>query len=242
MSTVGNIKNMHYDFKQRLNIIDSNTYIGLKIPEIDRALNRALNLYILLVAEPRLRNQLGVDVKQRTIDDIRPLIVNDVTLALDVTKTIAALPEEYLYYLSTEEVLATKGICANKSLETFVIQHDDKNNLSPFHKSDFEWGECNIRFFDGGIKLFPTDFTIDSFKINYIKKHPYMHNAEDFNGATYTLPDGTVLTDSVDCELPDITHNEIVDLAVLLTTGDLELPNSFQFKKQSVQTNQLLQT
>ena len=59
MATAGNIKNMHYDFKQKLNRVDTNTYSGLRVPEIDRSLNNAINLYMLLIAEPRLRNQFG---------------------------------------------------------------------------------------------------------------------------------------------------------------------------------------
>ena len=43
MPTDGNIKNMHYDFRVKLNRIDSAAYRDLKIPEVDRKLNEAIN-------------------------------------------------------------------------------------------------------------------------------------------------------------------------------------------------------
>jgi hypothetical protein len=240
MNTVGNIKNMHYDFKQRLNKIDSNAYVGLKIPEIDRVLNRAINFYILLVAVPRFRNQFGFEISQRSIDDIKELVINDSELV--ITNNVAVLPSDYLYYLSTETLTGTKDTCVNKKLNAILIKHDDKNNDAEFYDSNFDWGECNIRFFNGGIKLFNSDFTITKFSINYLKVHPYVHNAGNFGSGSYTLPNGTVLGSPpfVDCLLPDITHSEIVDLAVLLTTGDLDLQNSYQLKQIGLQTKQIL--
>lgn len=243
----GTIKNMHYDFKQKLNRLDSNKYIGLQIPQIDRKLNEALSLYILLVVEPRIKNQMGFETNQRTIDDIKILVKNNVELTLsdlhDTNDKEASMPDDYLYYISSGQLLATKDGCENKEMKTTVIKHDNRSNESEFYNSNFEWRECNIRFFDGGIRLFQNDFTITKFTINYIKVHPYIHNAEDFTGGTYTLPDGTVLgitVPYVDCILPLITHNEIVDLAVLLTTGDLELPSAYQFKNNTLKINQLL--
>ena len=48
-----------------------------------------------------------------------------------------------------------------------------------------------------------------------------MHNAEDFRTGSYKLPSGQLLSGSVNCELPEHTHSEIVDLAVLLTSGEM---------------------
>jgi len=245
MSTIGSIKNMHYDFKQKLNRLDSNKYTGLNIPQIDRKLNEALNLYILLVAQPRIKNQLGFEKIQRTIDDIKELVADNIELAVsmpqkNINYVTAMLPDDYLYYLSTSELLATKDDCVKQKMKTIVIKHDNRSNNSEFYNSDFDWRECNIRFYEHGIKLFFNNFLIDSFKIDYIKKHPYIHNAEGFIGGTYNLPDGTELTGFQDCILPDITHMEIVDLAVLLTAGNLESQISYQFKMNKLSTEQLI--
>ena len=48
---------------------------------------------------------------------------------------------------------------------------------------------------------------------------------------------GTLLTGSQDCELPIQTHREIVDIAVLILTNNLELP-TYQLKQAKVNLNQ----
>jgi hypothetical protein len=55
---------------------------------------------------------------------------------------------------------------------------------------------------------------------------------------SYTLPDGTVLVGSQDCELPEHTHREIVDIAVLITTGDLQ-SGDYQLKQAKLNLNQI---
>ena len=46
------IQEMHYDFKMKLNKIDSEQYRNLRIPEIDWKLNEALEIFIKINAEP----------------------------------------------------------------------------------------------------------------------------------------------------------------------------------------------
>ncbi len=237
------IKNMHYDYKQKLNKIDSNAYVGLKIPEIDRILNRALNMYISLLAEPRRFNTImGFEKIQRTIDDLRALVVNN--HQLDVTNitvnnyAFIKLPDGYRNYLSG--VLIANNSVIEKELDITVIKHNNRDINDVFEESDFDWGEVNIRFYNAGIKAFLNNFTVSEFRLDYLKQHLYIHDAEDFGQGTYTLPDGTVLTGHQDCLLADETHDEIVDLAVMLTTGDLSLPNEYQLKKDALIEKQVI--
>ena len=65
-----------------------------------------------------------------------------------------------------------------------------------------------------------------------------MHYAQGFNAGTYTLPSGVVLSGSVNCELPDHTHREIVDIAVLILSGELQT-NDLQVKQMKLSFNQL---
>ena len=64
-----------------------------------------------------------------------------------------------------------------------------------------------------------------------------IHNAEDFRAGGYKLPSGILLTGSNDCILPEHTHREIVDIAVLLATGEMQLPD-LQAKQAKVNLNQ----
>lgn len=230
-----NIREMHYDFKQKLNKIDSQQYRNLQVPEIDWKLNEATEMFVKNIAEPRAPNGLGFEVNQRAIEDIRTLVVNQTdsscTLATkyEDNSYIATLPEDYWFHVSSE-VNAKKGKC-KEILSTNIRQHDDRFKISPFDKSSFEWREINILFFEDKIRLF-TDGTFEvlSICINYIKKPIKIHNAQDFVGGTYKdLGTGLMLTGFQDSDLPTHTHREIVDLAVLVATGELQLPD-YQIK------------
>lgn len=237
-----NAREMHYDFKQKLNKIDSQKYRGLKVPEIDWKLNEAQDIFIKAVAEPRLASQLGFEKNQRTISDIRTIVVNQVRannncitpIVFDDSSFIAALPDNFWFSIASV-VFASKGKCLSKRMKVTERQHDDEHELSPFDRSSFEWREVNVRFITEGIRIF-TDgiFTIDSICLDYIKVPRRIHNAQDYVGGTYTALDGTALVGSQSSELPVKVHSEVVDLAVLITSGDLSLPD-YQLKSNKIQ-------
>ena len=235
------IKEMQYDIKFKLNKVDSQQYRNLRIPELDWVINEAYEIFVKSVAEPRTSNYLGFETSQRTIDDIRTIIVNDkniIPTKLDNKTYVLSLPQDYMFYISASVVI-TKKNCSDRIARAILRQHDDRFESSPFDNSSFEWKEVNIRFYENGIKLF-TDGTFDikEVKLNYIRKHAYIHNAQDFlPTGSYKLPSGILLTGSQDCELPTQTHREIVDIAVLILTNNLELP-TYQLKQAKVNLNQ----
>lgn len=230
-------KEMHYDFKQKLNRIDSQQYRNLKVPEIDWKLNEAQELLVKMIAQPRLQSRLGFETSQRVIDDISTLVVNQnydtgqtvvpfphITGGGDETY-LAALPDDYWFYIKSF-AYTTKGNCSLYKLRTVITQHDDESELSPFNKSSFEWKVVNIRFIREGIRLY-TDgtFIINKLCLDYLLKPRIIHNAEDWVNGSYDTLDGITLTGTQDSELPSGVHREIVDLAVLITAGDLSLPD-----------------
>lgn len=235
------IKEMQYDIKFKLNKVDSQQYRNLRIPELDWVINEAYEIFVKSVAEPRTSNYLGFETSQRTIDDIRTIVVNDkniIPTKLDNKTYVLSLPQDYMFYISASVVI-TKKNCSDRIARAILRQHDDRFESSPFDNSSFEWKEVNIRFYENGIKLF-TDGTFDikEVKLNYIRKHAYIHNAQNFlPTGSYKLPSGVILTGSQDCELPTQTHREIVDIAVLILTNNLELP-TYQLKQAKVNLNQ----
>ena len=229
---------MHYDFKKKLNKVDSQKYRNFLIPEIDWVLNEACELYIKFIAEPRLRNHLGFEVNQRTIDDIKSLVKNqnDSVNQFNIINSEVTLPTDYLFYISSH-VLMSKGECSDVVGKVFIRQHDDLFEISPFDKSSFEWRTVNAVFFENGLKFFSDgSFDITKFCLSYIRKPVYMHNAEDFRNGEYSLPSGILLSNTQDCDLPDHTHREIVDLAVMITSGEISDPN-FQTKQLKTKLN-----
>jgi len=237
------IKGMHYDLKSKLNKIDSQQYKNFRIPEIDWKLNEAIDIYIKKLFAPRGNNFYGFEVNQRLIDDLRPLVIDNKKLLDIVEETnkfiVFKLPEDYMFYISSHSLLGNEE-CPYKRIRTFIRQHDDMFNENTFYNTSYEWGEINGYFTSKGLKIFKEDgFTIKSVYLNYYRKHKYVHNAEDFlPNSTYTHPDGNMLVGTQDCELPEHTHREIVDLAVLNMAGELLMPD-YNIKLNKLKINEI---
>lgn len=220
---------MHYQVKSASNKLDSNQYRNLQVPEIDVALNQAEEVFKLRHT-PYVSSTRGVEYNQRSIENLRSIVVNQ-EVGQPVVNNLAELPSDYSYYLSST-VLATKCSCT-RDLRVKVYRHQDE--LTEFDSPSFEWGECPIRFSEGGIRINTSDFDAHRIKLNYIRKTKWMHNAEDWdlNGYIYN---GETYTGTQNCELPDRCHQEIVDLAVLIITGNLTPPN-FENKAAMISLN-----
>lgn len=226
-------REMHYDFKQKLNKIDSEKYRNLLVPEIDWKLNEAQEVFVKSIAEPRVAGSTGFETSQRTIEDIQS-VVKDQTLSAgnciaptlyDVNKYLVPLPDDYWFHIKSS-VYADSGNCLLKKMSTVKRAHDDLHEWSPFDKSSFLWRECNVEFNQDGMVIFTDGTFIPKwFCLSYIRVPRNIWNAQDYQGGEYLDLQGNMLTGSQDCELPDVTHREVVDIAVLITTGDLQIPD-----------------
>lgn len=232
------IKEMHYDFKKKFNKVDSQKNRNVLVPEIDWFLNEAEEIFIKLIAEPRGKSNLGFETSQRTTEDIKSIVVSKTIVPNPETKVVT-LPVDYKYYIAGNCTI-TKEKCTNKKAKFFIVQHDDENEDSIFNESSFEWREVNAVFNSGGLQVF-TDgtFTVNNVSITYIRKTLYMHNAEDFRVGGYIMPSGVALTGSVNCELPDHTHREIVDIAVMLASSEIQT-SDYQVKLNKLNFNQII--
>lgn len=226
---------MHYDFKKKLNKVDSQGNRNLLIPEIDWALNEALSIFIKNSASPRIRNHAGLEKSQRFIDDLFPLVIKDAPLTVQDKRVI--LPRDYMFFIKAD-VLMDKGGCLNVKGRLQVQQQDDKFEDDPFNKSSFEWRVVNGVFASDGIYLY-TDgtFEVSTLLLSYVKKHHYIHFAEGFSSDGYVLPSGVELKGVAHCLLPEHVHSEIVDIAVAIVSGEMNLPD-YQVKMNKLQINQ----
>jgi len=213
------VEEMHYDFKLKLNKVDSQKNRNIGIPDLDWKLNEAQELFIKKIAVPRDKRAVGFEKTQRTIDDIRKVVVSGYDIT--VNNKVAPLPNDYLHFISGTANLQKQG-CSDR---TGVIKDQELNTLykqSPFDNSSYEWGEVTAVFSGDNIVLSPSvSFNVNEVTINYIRRPKRIHNAKDYGTGTYRLPDRTLLSGSQDCELSESTHYEIVDIAVLLTVQDL---------------------
>ncbi len=239
------IRSMQYDFKQKLNKIDSQQYRNLRIPEIDWKLNEAYEIYVKTIAEPRVPSHLGFEVNQRSIDDLRTIVIEDYELSPFLmqgdppNRREFLLPENYLFFVAGYALIEKEG-CGSKRVRLTMQQHDDMFEESSMTQSSYEWGDLNSTFTRNSIRIYlDGTFTVKKLFLTYIRKHAYIHNAQDFlPTASYMLPDGTLLTGYQNCELPEHTHREIVDIAVLITTGDLQMQD-YQIKQAKLSLNQI---
>ena len=213
-------REMHYDFKRKLNKIDSQKNRNLLVPEIDWLLNEAAELFVKKVAQPKTENGLGFESSQRIIDDIKSIVTEGTWLT--VSNNLIALPADYLYFVRCR-VRLSKNNCKSQEAVLYIREHRDLFEESTFYNASFEWREVNGVFTDQGIQSF-TDgtFTIDQAKLTYIRKWPYFHNAQDFGAGSYNHPSGVTLTGTVQCDLPAQTHREIVDIAVMLAASGVQ--------------------
>nr|DAV49359.1 MAG TPA: hypothetical protein [Caudoviricetes sp.] len=229
----------------KLNKIDSEQYRNLRVPEIDWLLNEAQEFFIKSVAFPRVPNYLGFETSQRTIDDIRTIVVENKQLEKDLINSedrqkVFVLPTDYMFYISAK-VTVSKAQCGLKEVRLLIKQHDDKFEESPFDNSSFEWGDINATFDSKGLRVYSDGtFDVENVKLNYIKEPVYIHNASDFKpeGQYKSLKTGLNLTGRQNCELPNQTHREIVDIAVMLASSNLDMQN-IQIKQGKLNLNQL---
>jgi hypothetical protein len=239
-----NAREMHYDFITKLNKIDSQKYKNLLVPEIDWKLNEAQDIFVKMIAQPKVKNGLGFEANQRVISDIASLVINQTkpqgnclqTTKYDDTSYLVSLPNDYWYYISAK-VIADKGECKDVELNPYRQQQGDLFEVSVFDKSSFEWREVNITFLQDKIRIYTDGTFVPNYLcLNYLKVPQTIHNAQDAQGGTYTTLSGTVLTGSKDCELPEKTHREIVDIAVLIATGELQM-SDYQIKENKLKFN-----
>ena len=230
---------MHYDVKMKLNKLDSQQYRNLIIPQVDWILNEAQELFVKMIAEPRIASHYGYEIGQRTWMDIRSVVEEEKSIT--PTNNIVTLPTDFWFYVSAFCEMK-KDSCKKTSHKIFIRQHDDDFENSPFDKSSFEWKTVNGVFNKDGLKLFASDFSITRILLTYIRKLKYIHNGLGFGPNGYKRPgvEGPEADckEPVNCELPDSTHREIVDIAVLIATGQLQIPD-YQIKKDKLSFNQI---
>ena len=243
------IEEMHYDFKMKLNKIDSQQFRNFLIPEVDWLLNEAQELFIKMVAEPRLSFHLGFEKSQRNTDDIKMLVVEKSLVDnKKIQKSVGYsckrydLPEDYMFFIRAL-VYGETGSCKNVPCVVKIKQHDDSNHISPFDKSSIVWREINGMFIENRLELELPDISeepeseLRDVLLTYLRKPKYMHYAKGIEGGKYQLNETILLTEKQDCELSPHTHREIVDIAVMLASGQLQIQDPFKMTKLNL--NQL---
>jgi len=150
-----------------------------------------------------------------------------------------------------------KGGCEEKQgVSTVQVQHDDLDNVlqDPFYSPSFEWEEIPIVFMEGFSSIgggdfeFPEcsgriigysdgTFILNNLRLDYLREPLRISWGAGVGGSSYIYPNGQLAAASNSCELAEHTHHEIVDIAVMIASGDLDHPN-LQSKILKTQLNE----
>jgi len=255
------IQEMHYDYKVKLDKVDSQAYKNLDTVKIDWILNDAYYLY--LDSKYGINNlyRVGFEVTQKRIDDLAVLhIKQNNQPALTPTLAAAGIYEvdlndlAYPYaHLTRIWATASTDSCSNQVMGCIISQNDDMDNIlgSPFYKPSFIWREIPINFgrssedtsYSSVFLYTNGEFTIDEVYIEYLKEpeklwfgdYDYYDSLYDNSG---TLIYQTGVDNPVGCELPNKQCREIVDIAVNETARFLQDPEFLQLTTNRKQINE----
>ena len=238
------VQELHYDFDVKFDRVSSLSKPDFLPAEKDWLLNEAQSMLI----KQKYNNKLnpGFETSQKRIDDLKSLVVkfpaqaplSPTRVSSDLyTLSLSDLAFPYLFYISGKAKLVDpRNNCSSTAILRF-IPHDDlyRSLKDPWNKTNsssiiFNFASSPTPNQDA-IYLYSGDFEIESVYIDYIR-HPLRINL-----GTYEYIDGIIYPPQ-SSELPEHTHNEVVDLAVFLASSITESPEMIPNKAQILGINE----
>lgn len=211
------VQEMHLSFKQGLDKFDSKNYPNLLPEEIDLILNQAQDAFIKQRYGLNNPKQKGFEESQKRIDDLRSLIKTEILNPLsnnskniNSNAVFVELPADYWITIQelTNITYTDCGSSVTEDVYTLPIQHNDYSKLihNPFGKPTNE-KILRLTTEDGVELLYPSGATVNNYRLRYIKR-PQKMNIRS--------------TPKVDCELPEMVHQEIVNLSISMALENIE--------------------
>lgn len=218
------IQELVYDYKRKLDKLDSQDYPDIPLPVIIRDLNEAQQKIVLTRYSPNNLYRQGFEGSQKRIDELSYLVVPDEQLsgAIKVADNIYSFnlentQKDYLFLLRANFLVST-ATCTDILLDGISSKTDNLNTIlsSPFEKPSLSWRETPYRIADNKLRVYSDgEFKVTKAIIDYLRYPRKM----DIVG--YIDFDGTNST-NVECELPEFLQNDIVDAAVTLARLNLK--------------------
>lgn len=235
---------MHYHIKQKVNKLDTNQNANLSIPQIDVAINSAVDF---IVNSLNTLADLPTDYVRDSFRTLRKEItISNFLFNSSLNKSTASLPKDYRFYRPSKIKVKKEG-CPFITVD--LIEENDKDTILNFKpaNTNYNWGIYYVRIEDNNIVIPDVNSSdIDNVSLTYIRNPLYCHAAALLDAsAGYILPDGTNLTGIQQCELPEHLHEQVVNISsLILTQGLINLDYSILKDLVSLgsQTNSLNQT
>lgn len=245
------IQEAHYDFKIKIDKVDSLKKRNFLTHEIDWILNEGELLF--------MKQRYGINnVKQEAFEltskrktDLRTLQVKSPERQpglVPVTSHVGVYEiklSDLLYkpaVFTNMTIKVQKNGCEKIIRDVKPVEHDD---LNPYLTNDFYSPSLNwsrgIYVHGQGAEAEGSLYFYTNEKYEIIEVYPeYLKMPKRVWYGNYDSLDGIykIGNQAVTFELPEFVHNEIVDLAVAECSRIIESPDFFQLKSQKLQTNE----
>ena len=231
------IEEAHYDFKIKMDRVDTISKPDFSVEEIDWLLNEAQQVFIKKRFNSSTDSlKLGFENTQKRIDDLSTLMVTQPLQPPIVPAFIegvyeldlANLQYPYLFMVKLSAEITLNN--CTKIVPLKPIQSDDLTDAlrDPFNKPSldsipFNYG-LSTSTNNTSIYMYPGSATINKVYPSYIYTPPRV------NLGTYTYIDGVNYPPTT-FSTPLHTHSEIVDIACLLTSIAIENPEYLRVKQ-----------
>lgn len=244
---------MHYDFKVKIDKVDSMSKKNFLPNEIDWIINEAIKMFVKQRYGQNNLKGAGFESIQKRTDDLRTLQIKSPTAKQPGVVPVQHQGDVYefrisdfkfpYWFLTRLTAKARKENC-DKVIRIRQTQHDDLSIAldDDFFKPDFMWGEAlaveartdETQNNMGSIYVYTDNFEILEIYPEYLKEPNRVWIG------TYNTKDGknVIGNPPINCDLPDHTHNEIVDIAVLECSRIIESPQFYQLRQQKIKENE----
>ena len=229
---------MNYDFKLKVDKIDSLSQADFNIAQVDWLLNEAQTLFVKQRYQLNNNYNSGFEATQKRIDDLSSLHIKFPLQPAVPLSNVGGIYELNLSQLAYKYMFLTRAYVEvmnvdNQCITTAnvsLVQNDDLNEAlkDPFNSPTFNEIPANYGRSSSGISssiyLYPGDLLLGNAFVEYLKA------PEKIYSGSYTYIDNTPVTPQ-DCELSEHTHSEIVDIAVELAASITQNPDFVSLKQ-----------
>jgi hypothetical protein len=216
------ITQAHIEFREAMDRLDSSAYPDFLSEQVDYILNEAYNRFIKTRYSGNNPARTSMEQTQKRIDDLRNLLItNFAGTSVNSTETntynvsltslytnearSSASTTEYMFYIRGR-VKVTNSACGSNYVPLRIYTHDEVDIVltDPFKKPVIYEP---IGYFEGNNLCVITDgtFTVDNFKLSYIK-----------------IPTPVSLADDITFETAPHTHKEIITIATYVALENIE--------------------
>lgn len=223
------IAEAHIEFRQAGDRLDSSSIPDMLVEQVDYFLNEASVRFVKTRYSGNNEFKMGFEEIQKRTEDLKTLVFTEFpvvssvltetnifqanlsSLYIDESLTNLSI-KEYWFFIRCRARVITSG-CTPTYNKVLLYQHDDLDDVleDPFKRPSIN--ELVGYFESSNLYIVcPNNVTIDKVKLTYIKKPVTV-----VYGTQYPSP----MLD-VDFDLPEHTHKEIIQLAVVIALENIE--------------------